>query len=1037
MRTKNLYLQILVSCIILVACNPETKTSESSLYKQAKEEYAAGRYADAMSILDTLISVAIEDQDWDLVAEAHFRYNVCAERIRNFEHSSTVTNRIKDALMQHPEIDSTHWVDWSKERALYLSEADSVDEAVDVLLQMEPLVLSSYSYKDIGSYYDYLNMMYIKQQDYQKAIVAGNRGIEYTLNSKDAKNSDIPWMYLNTSEAYLMLGLIYESTEYSRLAYEWLLKSARSQVSKNSLEPSFLIAIADNYRMAKQYPEAKELYKKVLNRSNIEDNTMAQYYSYDGLIATMNAMGRADSVIHYGDVALSKLQSKSVDSVFRRKQSQKIKLQLVNAYRQIGVVDKIDSLLSSYHSSAISHAASEQTDFLYKTTILLWDIDRSKSYAQLYYKLDSYSKYALLRSTPLLYAQDILENLWTHIDMASDSAGIFIPIVERFYAESRDSVLLHSYLQNRLNELYHYHQPQKVTAANLKSNSDSAYHDENDVEALYWSAVAIAQALSPEDVLAKYLTYYAQLKEYIANNATLGNNQLSILSRQKKYLKNIATFTAEQYLKTYDTKYLEHTMEITEFYKNLNFKLKLRSYVLNRIAGYDRSLFDREQSLSAQLRIYSEVLRTTTKDSFTTPYLERYAHMRDSLVSEFDALKNQIVTQYPWYYEYKYLITQEVSSKIIQNQIPKKTLALNFIDQNDSVYLIAMTKDAINLYKLSTQNKDLNPEALVSNFFNSGNFKTKEIEHILIAPDGGTSELSFDTLRAHGDMLIRKYDLYYAYSLTQNLLWSVYDSTAHDDIQLTSIAPGFSDELKNKIRVKNTGVPSSWFRLLQQPFTLDLLSQDLRTYSKSKFLGHRATYHNLIKSSTGGILHIGTHSITDESSPMRDKLALVPDHLNTQGYLMAHRLYEQALNYQMAVLSSCESASGHRSLESLRGLADAFYVAGCQNIIGTLWPVDEQSTCLLLKYFYKNLNKKMSSSQALRKAKLELIDNHNEYRDPLYWAGVILIGQPTAYELHDGPYLPYWVYILLAVFIVLFLGLYGVYKNKNRMSSTL
>ncbi len=77
---------------------------------------------------------------------------------------------------------------------------------------------------------------------------------------------------------------------------------------------------------------------------------------------------------------------------------------------------------------------------------------------------------------------------------------------------------------------------------------------------------------------------------------------------------------------------------------------------------------------------------------------------------------------------------------------------------------------------------------------------------------------------------------------------------------------------------------------------------------------------------------------------------------------------------QLAVLSACETGLGDVAAgEGVFGLQRAFHVAGCHNVIASLWKVPDQSTAALMAAFYRNLwDRQLSPIEALRHAQLEL-----------------------------------------------------------------
>jgi CHAT domain-containing protein len=80
----------------------------------------------------------------------------------------------------------------------------------------------------------------------------------------------------------------------------------------------------------------------------------------------------------------------------------------------------------------------------------------------------------------------------------------------------------------------------------------------------------------------------------------------------------------------------------------------------------------------------------------------------------------------------------------------------------------------------------------------------------------------------------------------------------------------------------------------------------------------------------------------------------------------------------LAVLSACDTGLGEvAGGEGVFGLQRAFHVAGCRNVVASLWQVDDEATAALMGLFYHNLwAEKLPPLEALRQAQLTL------YRHP-------------------------------------------------------
>jgi len=139
-----------------------------------------------------------------------------------------------------------------------------------------------------------------------------------------------------------------------------------------------------------------------------------------------------------------------------------------------------------------------------------------------------------------------------------------------------------------------------------------------------------------------------------------------------------------------------------------------------------------------------------------------------------------------------------------------------------------------------------------------------------------------------------------------------------------------------------------------------------------------------------GIIHIAAHSDYISAYPMFSAI-LLAEESGEDGRLETHEIFDLDL-YQtdLVVLSACETHLGELSSgDELIGLERAFIRAGTPSILSTLWSVDDAATARLMRLFYTHLKAGVSKGDALRLAQMETRD---EYPEPYYWAGFVLVG---------------------------------------------
>ena len=147
------------------------------------------------------------------------------------------------------------------------------------------------------------------------------------------------------------------------------------------------------------------------------------------------------------------------------------------------------------------------------------------------------------------------------------------------------------------------------------------------------------------------------------------------------------------------------------------------------------------------------------------------------------------------------------------------------------------------------------------------------------------------------------------------------------------------------------------------------------------------------------VVHIATHGVFDARSPMFSgiKLAAMSDSVREDdGRMEAHEVLALAVRSHLVFLSGCETALGpswsssFERTEDYVTLAQAFLFAGAQNVVATLWPIEDRSAAVLAGNFYRALPGS-SPAEALAQAQRTLIRT-GRYRSPYYWAAYVVSG---------------------------------------------
>lgn len=127
----------------------------------------------------------------------------------------------------------------------------------------------------------------------------------------------------------------------------------------------------------------------------------------------------------------------------------------------------------------------------------------------------------------------------------------------------------------------------------------------------------------------------------------------------------------------------------------------------------------------------------------------------------------------------------------------------------------------------------------------------------------------------------------------------------------------------------------------------------------------------------------------------------------------------------------CETGrSTHKPGEGMISLAHAFRYAGSENLLISLWKVDEKSSMQITNYFLEGLAAGETKDRALKLAKLRyLSESSGRTLSPQYWAGMVLLGDPSPIPLPKTN-VGYWWLGLLIVFALIYGG-YKVVRSAN------
>ena len=250
---------------------------------------------------------------------------------------------------------------------------------------------------------------------------------------------------------------------------------------------------------------------------------------------------------------------------------------------------------------------------------------------------------------------------------------------------------------------------------------------------------------------------------------------------------------------------------------------------------------------------------------------------------------------------------------------------------------------------------------------------------VAIIPDGGLGKLNFETLIVPGESLhywIRDVELKDSSSISM-LMRSRPDNRGHHRLLIigdpVEVTPEYRrlNHAKDEIKAATAHFAETAKKVVSES-----------SAKPSSYASNGPAAFDLI--------HFATHGFSSDTKPLDSAIILSPD-ADGNFKLYARDVIRIPIKAEVVTISACYGA-GERTYsgQGLVGLAWAFLRAGAHRVIAGLWKVDDDSTPQLMNTFYEDLQNRKRPTEALRDAKLRMLDLKNSFRLPYYWASLQL-----------------------------------------------
>jgi CHAT domain-containing protein len=781
------------------------------------------------------------------------------------------------------------------------------------------------------------------------------------------------------------------------------------------------------------YEKGRQIYQK----NKLSDYNITEY--------CLKPLGNLYTIVGDYDNAENTIKQYYYLAETEKNQAQKIAaiLNLSNVYQNTGRInDAIDLLEKTIKTEKLS-AVQKGNLFnnLGNNYVLSYkNPDFSKPIPNIFKKLESsyFSAIRLLQSdkTQTETLANCYRNLsalniqWQNIELAN---SYFEKAKKYFFATPNISPRkLAKFNYEEANLLF---QQQKLSEANIKlasifkilipnysnqknilPNSNSLYAETILLDALDLQAAIFVEQNQPKKALEAY-TLSFQIEELFSNLLVYENskiiNQIRIRNRTEKCL-SIYDFL---YKKENKISYIESAFQLQERTKSG----VLKSYLSNK------KIASREEKLNLeQLQNWNnEILKEQQKrDLADISKINEAIKKQNELMLSLKKIreKNQVNS------------AENIDLKSLYSKIENdKAIMVEYFSGYEKMYSFTLSNEQIKMqtydgsahstvkiYQFLLYFSDAN--AIINDIkgYNEfGNILYKYLKlptnatykNLIIVPDGLLNFLPFEALITQESTTTNFSQMHYLlndFKIAYNNSASFYlngKPASGDKKSVLGIFPVF-EKTAYELTFSKTEMQS-----IKSNF--DGLFFDNKTATFDNFKRNAANY---------SILHLSTHATSgDTETPASIKFY--------DQEILYSELYNLNINPDLVVLSACETGIGklYKS-EGAMSVARGFQFAGAQNLLFSLWKVNDYTTSVFMDAFYKNIEKSESYFEANANAKLDFMKNKsisNAKKSPYYWSAFVYYG---GIETTKTP-MNYFFFILGLLILI---GLFLVYKHFRK-----
>ncbi|RXM49362.1 CHAT domain-containing protein [Flavobacterium sp. YO12] len=558
---------------------------------------------------------------------------------------------------------------------------------------------------------------------------------------------------------------------------------------------------------------------------------------------------------------------------------------------------------------------------------------------------------------------------------------------------------------------------------NILPNQNQLYAETVLADALDLQA-ELLKFKQPKKVLQAFeLSFY--IEDLLMNSLVYENSKILMQLRSRNRIEKCISIYDELFKKESKMQYLEEAFQLSE---------RTKSGILQRYRSNFKNASTEEKQLLQELQnLNNAILKEQQKgNSANISRINNFIKKQNELVISLKKVQFKSADYVPEKCDLKGLF-----SKLEKDQAVMVYYFMGFENQ----YFFTLQNNSISLNHLNTTHTSIPKIVQFVDYFNDANAITNDIsgynkcgkqvfdilklpnnsvyQNLIIVPDGILNFLPFEALITQESNTTNFAKMHYLlndFKIAYNTSANIY--------------------LNSKPVLKSDKTVLGVFPVFEKsPFELRYSKKELasiRNNFKGKYLENAdATFNNFKNNASNySILHLSTHASSgDIETPASIKFY--------DQEILYSELYNLHINPDLVVLSACETGIGKLyKAEGAMSVARGFQFAGAQNLMFSLWKVNDFTTSVFMADFYKNVKNNVSYFKANTNAKREYLNDKsipNAKKSPYYWSSFVYYGFISGEE-KSGNYIYYVISFLIVIGLFLVFNQYRKWKIFTRFS---